>query len=130
MSDQPKVLVADDEQDCLDFVSDALADAPYELITASDGEEAWQLAQEQQPQLCILDVQMPKCDGYELFARLRGDAKLAKVPVIMLTGIAERTGIKSGGADMGEYLGSEPEAYIDKPIEPIILKQTVKRLLK
>ena len=130
MTDQPKVLIADDEQECIDFVLDALADLPCEVISAGDGEEAWQLVKQQRPQLVILDVQMPKCDGYEVFSRLRADPDLADVPVIMLTGIGERTGVKSSGADMGEYLGSEPDAYIDKPIEPIILKQTVTRLLK
>jgi len=48
----------------------------------------------------------------------------------MLTGVAEKTGIGFSAGAMGEYLGSAPEAYIDKPIEPIILKQTVNRLLK
>lgn len=130
MTDQPKVLIADDEQDCIDFVLDALADSPCQVITAMDGEEAWQLIQKEKPQLVILDVQMPKCDGFEVFSRLRAQADLADTPVIMLTGVGERTGVKSSGADMGEFLGSEPDAYIDKPIEPIILKQTVTRLLK
>ena len=44
--------------------------------------------------------------------------------------LVEKTGIKTQSKDMGDFLGTEPDAYIDKPIEPIILKQTVKRLLK
>ena len=130
MNDQPKVLIADDEQDCIDFVCEALAQTACEVISASDGEEALKVAREQKPQLIILDVQMPKLDGFEVFSALRADKELGSVPIIMLTGIAEKTGVKSSGQDMGEYLHSEPEAYIDKPIEPIVLKQTVKRLLK
>jgi CheY-like chemotaxis protein len=130
MSDCPKILIADDEQECIDFVQEALAEIDCELLDARDGEEALQIAREQIPQLIILDVQMPKRDGFSVFAQLRADKKLAKIPVIMLTAMTERTGIKTNAEDMGQYLGSQPEAYIDKPIEPVILKQSVKRLLK
>jgi CheY-like chemotaxis protein len=130
MSDRAKILIADDEQDCIDFVREALADGPYDVVSASDGEEAYTVARAESPNLIILDVQMPKATGFEVFQRLRQDADLARVPVIMLTGIAEKTGVKVDGHDMGQFMGSEPEAYIDKPIEPIILQQAVKRLLK
>lgn len=130
MSDPAKILIADDEPDCIEFVREALVDTPYEVLAAADGEEALKVAREAKPQLIILDVQMPKRSGFEVFAELRGDEELASVPVIMLTAIAERTGVKVSGRDMGQYMGSEPEAYIDKPIEPIVLKQTINRLLK
>ena len=129
MSDPAKILVADDEQECIDFVREALADTPYEIIAAMDGEEALKMAKENSPQLIILDVQMPKATGFQVFEKLKADEKLSSVPVIMLTATAERTGVKLTGKDMGQYMGAQPEAYIDKPIEPIVLKQTVKRLL-
>ena len=130
MSDRAKILIADDEPDCIDFVREALADGPYDVVSASDGEEALTVARAEAPNLIILDVQMPKATGFEVFQRLRQEAGLASVPVIMLTGIAERTGVKVDGQDMGAFMGSEPDAYIDKPIEPIVLQQAVKRLLK
>lgn len=130
MGDGLKILIADDEQACIDFVREALAEMPYEVLSACDGEEALKVAREQVPQLIILDVQMPKASGFEVFQQLRADEKLAAIPVIMLTAVSERTGLKFSGEDMGQYIGSEPEAYIDKPIEPIVLKQAVKRLLK
>jgi len=130
MSDARKILIADDEQECIDFVREALADTPHEVLAAADGEEALNVAQEQSPDLVILDIQMPKLNGFEVFAKLRADENLASVPVIMLTAVTERTGLKFSREDMGEYLGSEPEAYIDKPIEPILLKQAVNRLLR
>jgi CheY-like chemotaxis protein len=129
MSEPAKILIADDEQDCIDFVRDALADTPHEVIAAMDGQEALKMAKENSPQLIILDVQMPKATGFQVFEQLKADQKLAAVPVIMLTATAERTGVKLTGKDMGQYMGAQPEAYIDKPIEPIVLKQTVKRLL-
>ena len=130
MSGCPKVLIADDEQDCIDFVRETLADMPCEVLAAMDGEEALKVAREQKPDLVILDVQMPRKDGFTVFAELRADSELGSVPVIMLTAVTQRTGLKFDAKDMGEYMGSEPEAYVDKPIEPIILKQTVKRLLR
>jgi two-component system alkaline phosphatase synthesis response regulator PhoP len=130
MGDGSKILIADDEQDCIDFVREALADTPYEVIGAMDGEEALAAAQEHAPQLIILDVQMPKLNGFEVFQQLRADEALAGIPVIMLTAVTERTGINFSADDMGEYMGSEPEAYIDKPIEPILLRQAIQRLLK
>jgi len=130
MSDLPKVLIADDEQDCIDFVCDALADIPCEVISAMDGQQALDVAREQNPQVIILDIQMPERNGFEVFAELQADENLRSVPVIMLTAIAERTGMKFSQEDMGEYMGGEPKAYVDKPIEPIVLRQTVNRLLK
>jgi len=130
MSDGAKVLIADDEQACIDLVREALADMPCEVVSAMDGEEALKVTREQKPDLVILDVQMPKRSGWDVYVELRSDDGLKSVPVIMLTAVSARTGIKFSGKDMGDYLGSEPEAYIDKPIEPIVLKQVVSKLLK
>jgi CheY-like chemotaxis protein len=130
MSDVTKILIADDEQECIDFVREAFADTPYQVVAAMDGEEALEVARAENPQLIILDIQMPKRNGFEVFGELRSDEKLKGVPVIMLTAISERTGMKFSGSEMGRYMGSKPEAYVDKPIEPVILRQTVTRLLK
>jgi CheY-like chemotaxis protein len=130
MSDAVKILVADDEQESIDFVRDTFADTPYEVVAAMDGQAALDVARREKPQLIILDVQMPKLNGFEVFSQLRADADLSSVPVVMLTGVADKTGIGFSSDDMGEYLGSPPDAYVEKPIEPVILKQTVNRLLK
>ena len=130
MTDSQKVLIADDEQECIDFVREALSDTPCQVLAAMDGERALEIARQQNPHVIILDVQMPKRSGFEVFSELRRDEKLASIPVIMLTAVNKRTGLNFSGDDMGEYIGSEPDAYIDKPIEPIILKQTVTRLLR
>ena len=126
----PPLLLADDEQECIDFVRESLADMPYEVLAAKDGEEALNLIRQHNPSVIILDVQMPKRSGFEVFSELRGDEKFASIPVIMLTAVTQRTGMKFSAKDMGQYMESEPEAYLDKPIEPILLKQTINRLLK
>ncbi len=130
MSDSARILVADDEPECIDFVRESLADTPHEVIGAADGEAALAAAREQKPDLIILDVQMPKLDGFGVFAQLRQDENFRDVPVIMLTAVVERTGVDLSAEDMGEYTGHQPDAFVDKPIEPIILRQTVTRLLK
>ena len=130
MAERAKVLIADDEQACIELVREALADEDCQVLSAMDGEEALATAKKEVPQVLILDVQMPKMNGFEVFRQLRADESLSAVRVIMLTAVTQRTGIKFSGADMGEYLGSEPDAYIDKPIEPVILRQAVRRLLK
>ncbi len=130
MSDAAKILIADDEQECIDFVRDTFADTPYEVLAAMNGKAALDLAREQKPHVIILDVQMPELNGFEVFRQLSADSELSSVPVIMLTGIAEKTGIGFSAEDMGEFYGRTPDAYVEKPIEPIILKQTVNRLLK
>jgi len=76
MSEAVKILIADDEQESIDFVREALADTPYEVVSAMDGEEALKVAREESPNLIILDVQMPKLHGFEVFAKLRQDEKL------------------------------------------------------
>jgi len=124
-----KVLIVDDEPDVREFVQAVLQDGGYEFITAGDGEEALAKAKAESPDLAILDVQMPKKDGFQLFAELRADDATKSMPVIMLTAIGERTGINFSAEDMGDYLGSEPEAYIEKPIDPEKLSETVSKLI-
>jgi len=129
MTDCPTVLIADDETSCIDLVRQTLEKLPCEVIAAADGEQALQLARRHKPSVIILDVQMPKKNGFQVFGELRADNELAGIPVIMLTAIAQRTGMKFNAAEMEDYMGSEPEAYLDKPIEPLVLRQTVKKLL-
>ena len=124
-----KVLVVDDEDDVRQFVQAVLEDDGYEFLMAEDGEEAVSAARDGKPDVVIMDVQMPKKNGFQAFYELRGDEATKSIPVIMLTAVAERTGLKFDAKDMGDYLGSEPEAYIDKPIDPEALRETVGRLL-
>lgn len=125
-----KVLIADDEADVHAFVEAALEEDGHQVITASDGEEALAKVKANAPDLVILDVQMPKKDGFLVFGELRQDDATKSIPIIMLTSVAERTGISFDAKDMGSYYGSEPEAYIDKPIDPATLRETVASLLQ
>ena len=126
--DKKKVLIVDDEADIREFLQSVLEEEGYELLTACDGEEGLRVAREKNPEVVILDVQMPKKDGFQVFHELRNGAATRGIRVIMLTGVAERTGFKFDGQAMGEFLGSEPDAYIDKPVAPEKIQETVRKL--
>jgi DNA-binding response OmpR family regulator len=105
VSPGPLVLVADDDEDIRSLICTQLARAGYEVIAARDGEQALRLAHERLPELCILDLVMPKLNGLEVTRALRRSTALARVPVIMLTAAAQtddRTRCLEAGAD--EYM--------------------------
>jgi DNA-binding response OmpR family regulator len=106
------VLVADDEPTMLELVAGHLRSSQprMEVIEASDGDEAWRLAQERLPDLVVLDVMMPGMSGWEVCRKIRQDAALAHTGVLMLTGIGENLNEATSplfGAD----------EYIDKPFD-------------
>ena len=112
-SQNPLVLVADDEPSMLELVAKHLkmmSDPKLDVIQASDGEDAWRLAREHLPDLVVLDVMMPGMSGWEVCRKIREDVALAHTGVVMLTGIGENLNQMTSplyGAD----------AYIDKPFE-------------
>ena len=118
-------LVVDDEAVARDFLRAILESMDWKVIEAADGASALELAAEQKPGLVLLDVQMPGQSGFSVFASLRQNSATAGIPVIMVTGVAEKTGIKFDGKQMGEFMGKEPEAYLEKPVDPEVLKSTV-----
>ena len=118
-------LVVDDEAVARDFVRAILEPVGWKVIEAPDGPTALKTAAEQKPQLILLDVQMPGESGFSVFAELRENQATASIPVIMVTGVAEKTGIKFSGKEMGEFIGKEPEAYLEKPVDPEVLKSTI-----
>jgi len=124
-----KVLIADDEADVRAFVQVALDGEGYTILEAANGEAAVAVTKAERPDLVILDVQMPGKSGFDVFDDLRRDDATKSIPVIMLTGIKERTGIGFTAKEMGQYYESEPEAFLDKPVDADTLRDTVARLL-
>jgi len=121
-SPTPLVLVADDDPDILTLVGFRLERAGYEVLPARDGEEALALALERQPDLAILDVMLPKLDGYEVTQRLRSNQATSGMPVILLTARVQEADITRGfeaGAD----------DYIKKPFSPQELRARVQAIL-
>jgi CheY-like chemotaxis protein len=125
-----RVLVVDDEPDAVEFVRAVMEEAGCEVLSAADGDAGIETALAESPDLVILDVQMPGKDGFAVFSEMMGHPQLRDTPVVMLTGVGERTGLHFSADQMGEYFGKEPAAYLEKPIDPEALQETARRLLE
>jgi len=124
-----KLLVVDDEADAREFVRAFMEAEGWEVHEAEDGAEALKKVDQLRPELVILDVQMPRMDGFAVFGALIKDPNNSGTKVIMLTGVAEKMGIGFSSGEMGEFLGQEPDAYVEKPVEPTVLARTVRRVM-
>ena len=120
--DKPVVLAADDDEDILGLVTFRLERAGYTVIVARDGEEALELAFREQPDLAVLDVMMPKVDGFEVTRRLRADEATRRMPIILLTA-------KSQEADVQQGFDAGADDYIRKPFSPDELRVRVQAIL-
>lgn len=122
-----KVLVVDDDADVRSFVVTVLEESGYTPLQACDGVEGLEKIQSEHPDLVILDVLMPRGSGIRLYRQLKTDDTLKAVPVIMFTGIALRSFLKSQKA-LEEFGGEvpEPDIYLEKPVEPEELASAIK----
>ncbi|HUT33516.1 MAG TPA: response regulator [Planctomycetota bacterium] len=130
MPDKSKrVLIVDDEADLRDFAQAALEDDGYQFAFATNGAEALERAAAERPDLIVMDVQMPTKDGFAALYDIRHDPALKAIPVILLTGIAEKTGVRFNADTVKEYMGEQPDAYFDKPVDPAKLREAARKLL-
>jgi DNA-binding response OmpR family regulator len=120
---RPLVLVADDDQDVLELVAFRLERDGYEVIKTRDGEEALAAARERPPALAVLDVMMPKLNGFELTQALRGDESTREVPVILLTASVQEADVQKG-FDAGA------NDYLRKPFSSAVLREMVEKLVR
>jgi CheY-like chemotaxis protein len=113
MSDKKKVLVVDDEQDVVTFLTALFQDNGYDTVTASNGVEAWQLVGSEKPDLITLDMSMPEQSGVRTFRDLKAHESYKTIPIIIVTGIGE---------PMHNFLSRmrnspQPEGFVSKPID-------------
>lgn len=118
-----RLLLVDDEPGLRTAVSAYLEDEGFQVTTANDGEEGWQKAQDLLPDVVITDVMMPRCDGYGLLQRLRGDERLGGTPVIFLTA-------KGMTADRIAGFQAGCDDYIPKPFDPDELVARVQNVVR
>ena len=130
MSDAKTVLVVDDEPDAITIAESVLTEIEgVKVITAPNGKTGLARAREDHPDLMVLDVQMPDMTGFQVFSELAKDEATRSIPVVMLTGVEEKTGVGFSAGDMEEFLGAPPAGYLEKPVDPLQLQETVSRLL-
>jgi twitching motility two-component system response regulator PilH len=128
---QKKVLVVDDDPDVRLFNTTVVEENGFIPIEAANGEEGLKKLKEEKPDLVILDVLMPRQSGIRLFRELKTDKAFKDVNVIMLSGIAQKTFLRSQKA-LTEFGGDpvpEPEVYLEKPVEPEELAAAIKKYL-
>jgi CheY-like chemotaxis protein len=128
MERKAKILLIDDDVDFVESTKTVLESKPYEVIVAHEGDEGLQKAREENPDLILLDVIMPVKDGFTAAEQLKKDPQLSKIPVLMLTAFAAKSGETSIPVSRGYAL--ETEDYIDKPVIPEELLARVEKFLK
>jgi adenylate cyclase len=123
MRTPPRILIADDNPDNLDIFRARLAAQGYEILVATDGEEALGTATEQTPDLILLDIMMPRIDGFEVCRRLKATPSLPFMPIIMVTAMVDSEDIIAG-------LEAGGDEYLTKPVDQAALVARVKSMLR
>ena len=118
-----KILIAEDEPDIRDLITFTLQFAGYDVVSASNGEDALALAREEVPDLVLMDVRMPRMTGYEACAAMKADPKLKDVPVIFLSAKGQDSEIQSG-------LQAGAIEYLLKPFAPEQLTQRIRAVMQ
>lgn len=126
-----KVLVVDDDPDVRMFSVTVLEENGYTPLEATNGEEGMDLVQQERPDLIILDVLMPRESGIKMYRNLKTDPDVKDIPVIIQSGIAQKSFLRSQKAltEFGGAAVPEPEAYLEKPVEADELAATIRRVL-
>jgi DNA-binding response OmpR family regulator len=118
-----KILLIEDEPDVLKTSLIFLESEGFKVITATDGIEGLHKTRSENPDLIIMDIMLPKLDGYKLCRMLKFDEKYKHIPIILFTARAQES-----DEQMGKEVGAD--AYIMKPFEPQVLIEKIGELLK
>jgi DNA-binding response OmpR family regulator len=118
-----RILVVDDEPELVKAIQIRLEQAGYEVLSADDGQEGLEKARKESPDLILLDLMLPKMDGYKVCRMLKFDEKYKQIPIIMLTARAQES-----DAALGLETGAD--AFIIKPFQHEAVLAKIKELLK
>ena len=123
-----KILIVDDDPDMRLAISSVLKSRSYEVIEARDGEEALSKLKEEKPDLMVLDLLMPRMDGFAVVKELKNAQEgYSNIPILIVSSIREEASHRRYELEVGHKL--DVDEYIEKPIEPFILLERVQRLL-
>ncbi len=117
-----RILVADDDPVILRLIQVNLELEGYQVLTANNGEEALEQATAEKPDLVILDIMMPRLDGYQTCERLKAEDMTKDIPVVFLSAKAQQADIEKGKS-------YGVEEYLTKPFDPTELLEVVERLV-
>jgi two-component system cell cycle response regulator DivK len=117
-----RILVADDNAASRELIREVLEMSGYDVVEAADGRDAVSRARESSPDLVLVDIQMPRLDGYGVLRELRADPLLSSLQVVALTAFAMQ-------GDRERALDAGFDGYITKPVEIAALREEIKKLL-
>ena len=117
-----RILLVDDEKDLLELVKVRLEANGFDVMTARDGLEALEKARGEKPDLVILDVMLPKLNGYEVCTLLKQDPRYQNIPIVLFTAKTQEEDEKTG-------VGCGANAYVRKPFQPQELLDKIRSLL-
>lgn len=125
-----KILVVDDDPDMREVLQMILESGGYAVVTAEDGEKCLSKLKEEQPDLLILDLLMPKMDGFEVCKALKDPrlAKYADIPIIILSSVQE--GVSQRRYELETGVRLDVDDYVEKPIEGSVLLERVGKIMK
>jgi len=118
-----RILIADDIQQNRELLEACLADEGYEILMAADGQETMSIVDEQQPDLVLLDIMMPRMSGYEVCAQLKADPERSAIPVLIVTALNEM-------GDIEKAVEAGCDDFLTKPVNRLELKTRVRSLLR
>ena len=118
-----KILIVDDEKEMVQLETMRLEAHGYEVVAAYDGESGLTLARTEKPDLILVDIMLPKMDGYELCRRFKKDLQCRQIPIILVSAVDQKY-----DTDLGKKVGADD--YFTKPFETAILLAKIKDLTK
>ncbi|MEW6570430.1 MAG: response regulator [Nitrospirota bacterium] len=118
-----KILIVEDNQDSRELVVKILRNSGYVTVEAEDGEEALQKAMAEKPNLILMDISIPKIDGYEVTKRLKSLDEFSEIPIVALTAHAMK-------GDREKFIATGFEGYISKPINIRELPELIRAYLR
>jgi DNA-binding response OmpR family regulator len=127
--EEKKILVMDDDPDILDAVTWILESRGYQVVTARDGLEGLATLKSENPDLMILDLLMPKMDGFAVFKELRDPrwSKYQDIPILILSSVREEASRRRYELETGHEL--DVDDYVEKPMDPNVLLERVDKLI-
>jgi len=130
MKEKPYILIVDDDPDILDGILMILETQPYKLETARDGKKCMELVENEVPDLLILDLLMPKMDGFAVCKELQDPrwSKYRNIPILILTSVREEASRRRYELETGLEL--DVDDYVEKPMSPDVLLERVGKLIK
>jgi len=128
MENKPYILVVDDDPDILEGILTILESQSYRLSTARDGKKCMEMVAQEIPDLLILDLLMPRMDGWGVIREMRSEPRYAGVPILVLTTVVEDASRRRYELETG--MAMDVQDYVQKPARPDDLLQRVGKLLK